>query len=74
MSSDIGKPCLQLSDNSRQGLPISEDNAGKNFSFVSVNENTRKGMTVQDSSTHLLRGTQENLPYCKSSPITIGDF
>jgi hypothetical protein len=31
-------------------------------------------MTVQDSSTHLLRGTQENLPYCKSSPITIGDF
>ena len=68
------RQALQLSDNSRQGFPVWEDNAGKNFSFVSVNENTRKGMIVQGSSTHLLRGTQENLPYCKSSPITIGDF
>ena len=32
-------------------------NAGKNFSFVSVNENMRKGITVQASPTHLLRGT-----------------
>ena len=68
------RQALQLSDNSRQGFPVWEDNAGKNFSFVSVNENMRKGITVQDSLTHLLRGAWEYLQHDKSSPITEGDF